>query len=366
MIYDLIVIGAGPAGCSAAIVVARNGASVLLLERGRFPRHKVCGEFVSAESLDLLGHLLSAHHCHLIVQAPRISAARIFSDGAEVSAEINPAAASITRHDLDLVLWESARESGVDARDQSNVQSVEQVDGTFRVATQSGRFAGRGIVNASGRWSFLTSAATRARSTKVRWIGLKAHFHEQHVAGSVDLYFFRGGYCGVQPVTSAENGSGSVINACAMVRADVAKNLEQVFDAHPALRVRSAHWIPAMSPVNTSPLIFHPPEPVQNQIIQVGDSATFVDPFIGDGISLALRSGDLAARCLQHFFQGKFSLSEACADYERQYRLQLAPVFRASSQLRNFMKLPAFVRRPVMSLLQRTPTITRSLVRMTR
>ncbi len=53
--YDLTVIGGGPAGSCAAITAHRAGASVLLLERGRFPRHKVCGEFVSAEALGLLG-----------------------------------------------------------------------------------------------------------------------------------------------------------------------------------------------------------------------------------------------------------------------------------------------------------------------
>ncbi len=68
--YDLIVIGAGPAGCAAAITAARTGASVFLLERGRFPRHKVCGEFVSAESLDLLQDLLAPAHRSLIAQRP--------------------------------------------------------------------------------------------------------------------------------------------------------------------------------------------------------------------------------------------------------------------------------------------------------
>ena len=58
MSYDLAIIGGGPAGTSAAISAARQGARVLLLERGRFPRHKVCGEFVSAESLTLLKDLL--------------------------------------------------------------------------------------------------------------------------------------------------------------------------------------------------------------------------------------------------------------------------------------------------------------------
>lgn len=366
MIYDLIVIGAGPAGCSSAIEAARSGASVLLLERGRFPRHKVCGEFVSAESLHLLEHLLAREYRSLIGNAPLIAKARIFSDGAEIPAEISPAAASIARHDLDFALWKSALQAGVDARDQCTVQSVERVPQGFKVSTPTKVFEGNSLVNATGRWSFLTSATIRERSAKHRWVGVKAHFREHDAARSVDLYFFRGGYCGVQPVTFPANGSGSIVNACAMVRADLATNLSQVFAAHPALRERSAGWEPVMAQVSTSPLVFHQPEPVQDGMLQVGDSATFVDPFIGDGISLALRSGSLAAHCLVPFLRNERSLQQASADYARLYRRELAPVFRASSNLRNFMKLPGFVRRPVMSLLERTPTITRSLVRMTR
>src|SRR5271167_3512726 len=70
--YDLIVIGGGPAGTSAAITCSRSGARVLLLERGHFPRHKVCGEFVSAESLGLLADLLAPQHARLLSEAIRI------------------------------------------------------------------------------------------------------------------------------------------------------------------------------------------------------------------------------------------------------------------------------------------------------
>jgi flavin-dependent dehydrogenase len=367
MIYDLIAIGAGPAGCSTAISAAQAGARVLLLERGHFPRHKVCGEFVSAESLGLLDTLLTADHRALIANAPRISSGRIFSDRSQIPAEINPAAASITRYDLDIALWDSAIQSGVEALQGCTVKSVERSGPRlFRVTTQSDAFEARALVNATGRWSFLTATSTRARAADNRWIGIKAHFYEEYVAASVDLYFFASGYCGVQPVTAPQNGSKSLINACAMVRADVATDLDHVFQLHPALRSRSTSWEPAMSAVTTSPLIFHEPEPLQGDILQTGDSATFVDPFIGDGISLALRSGTLAAECLGPLFTGECTLESAAAEYSRRYHRQLAPVFRASSHLRNFLKLPSLVRRPVMSILQRTPAITRHLVRMTR
>jgi flavin-dependent dehydrogenase len=369
MIYGLIVVGAGPGGCAAAISAARAGARVLLLERGHFPRHKVCGEFVSAESLGLLETLLAADFRVLIADAPRISSSRIFADGAEIPAEIKPPAASIARYDLDKALWKSAIQSGVEALDGCTVKAVERNGpnaALFRVVTQSSSFEARALVNATGRWSFLTAPSTRARAANSRWIGIKAHFREEAAAASVDLYFFSGGYCGVQPVTEPVNGSKAIINACAMVKADVATELNQIFRCHPALQTRSRSWEPAMPPVSTSPLIFHEPEPVQDNILQVGDSATFVDPFIGDGISLALRSGALATRCLTPFLQNECTLLQATAEYARQYRRQLAPVFRASSHLRNFLKLPSLVRRPVMSILQRTPAITRHLVRMTR
>src|SRR5450631_2853275 len=99
MLYDLIIIGGGPAGTSAAISAVRQGARVLLLERGRFPRHKVCGEFVSAESLSLLKDLLDLQHTALLQDAVRIPRARMFLDGRVLRAAVDPPAASIARLD---------------------------------------------------------------------------------------------------------------------------------------------------------------------------------------------------------------------------------------------------------------------------
>ena len=86
MTFDLAIIGGGPAGCAAAITAARNGARVVQLERGEFPRHRVCGEFVSSESLELLNELLGSQFAALMSSAPRISQASLFVDGRLVSA----------------------------------------------------------------------------------------------------------------------------------------------------------------------------------------------------------------------------------------------------------------------------------------
>ncbi len=365
MTFDLAVIGGGPAGCAAAIMAARSGARVLVLERGRFPKHKVCGEFVSAESLGLLCTLLGEDSQTLFKNAPLIPQARIFLDGKTLIGSISPPAATITRFALDHALWMACRANRVEACSETTAQKIDGRS-PFRITTNAETFEADAVINAAGRWSNFTSAETRSRLNGARWIGLKGHFHEAAPLPSVDLYFFDGGYCGVTPVRMAENGSGNVVNACAMVRADVARTMADVFSKSPALLQRSSAWSAATDPVSTSPLVFHDPEPLQNPMLQVGDAASFVDPFVGDGISLALRSGVLAAECLLPYFRKQCSLDQASARFALEYKRQLSHVFRASSRLRGFLQWPEVVRRPVLSLFARSSFVTNRIVKMTR
>jgi len=362
--YDLIVIGGGPAGAAAAIASAQQGGRVLLFERGSFPRHKVCGEFVSAESLGLLADLLDPQEAGLLRDAIRIPEARIFVDGRTLHTEITPAAASIARFDLDVGLWNSAVRSGVEARQQVTVQQISGT-GPFQVTTSAGDYQSRAVVNASGRWSNLNRESAGNGKAGAKWIGLKGHFAEAAPPPSVDLYFFDGGYCGVQPVNLEAEKAGSV-NACAMVRADVAVTLPEVLSLHPILRERASQWKPLSHPVSVGPLLFRPPQPEADGILRVGDAAAFVDPFVGDGISLALRSGVLAAKYLLPFLSGSATIEEAALRYREEYNQRLAPVFRMSSRIRQMLSLPSAVRKPILSALQYAPGITRFLVSQTR
>lgn len=245
------------------------------------------------------------------------------------------------------------------------MRSIEG-QGPFQIKTEDQVFSAASLINASGRWSSFTSPEVRSRNVKPSWIGIKAHFYEPKAALSTDLYFFEGGYCGVQPVYPASDGSGVRINVCAMVRADVASTLPEILSMQPELSERSQKWQPAMEPVTTSPLVFHKPEPLQNGMLQAGDAAAFVDPFVGDGISLALRSGTLAAECLKPFFKRKCSLRKAATAYSHAYQERLGRVFKVSSMLRGWLRWPRAARKPMLSLISSSPFISRQIVRMTR
>lgn len=353
--FDIAVIGGGPAGTSAAITAARRGHRVVLLERGSFPRQKVCGEFVSSEALQLLKALLG--DSEILSGAPLITRARIFVDGKTRETKIAAAAKSIPRFVLDAALWESAKSRGITAVENATVQEISG-DGPFRIVTDSSEYVAKSVINATGRWSNL---AEHLRLPKLdASVGLKGHFRELEPSASVDLYFFPGGYCGVQPIGENE------VNVSAMVLPSIAKNLETVFQQEANLRERSKNWFPTTEPVSTYPLVHGKPLPIQakRNILNVGDAAGFIDPFVGDGISMALHSGHMAAESLHSFLSGGGSLQQAARAYSADYEQSLLPAFQNAARLRKLIDKP--VLRNLAMELFRVPAISRLALRSTR
>ena len=326
----------------------------MLLEAGSFPRHKVCGEFVSGEALPLLAQLLRT--CDIVADAPRISNARIFLDDRLLELAVRPAAASISRHDLDDALWKAAAGSGVVTRDRSRVKQVRSTAASFVIKLEREELLARSVINASGRWSNLRM---HKPDNDEQWIGLKGHFMEGRPSSSCDLYFFDGGYCGVQPL-----GHG-VVNAAAMVKPEVARSLEALLSLNSALRARSASWKSLTEPVSTAPLFFRPPQTSDRGMILAGDAAAFIDPFAGDGISMALHSGRLAAFALRPYLAGECSLQSALQSYDRAHSELIQPAVRSARRLRRLLQLPRTLRATAMSLLQ-VPLLARAAVQETR
>jgi len=360
--YDLIVAGGGLAGTASAITAARLGARVLLLERGRFPRHKVCGEFVSGEAFALLANLLGPDQQALLALAPRTTEARLFVDGAVVRFPIVPAA-SIPRYELDAALWRAAEAAGVDCRQAVTVECIARCGDMFEVSTTAGSYVARSAIDATGRWSRLTADRGLKDDTQPKWLGLKAHFkpsiQNQTEPLTTDLYFFSGGYCGVQPLEDCE------VNVCAVVRADIASKLDDVFTQHPALQERSQRWVRVTDVIATAPIIFRAPQPEYDGVLCAGDAAAFIDPFVGDGISMALRSGAVAGEALEVVWRGEASLKAAAESYRDEYRNHFARTLRTARRLRKLLEAPTLFRRVAVRVM-RVPVVAAYIVAHTR
>ena len=356
--FDVAVIGGGPAGTSAAITAERIGARVVIFEAGEFPRQKVCGEFVSAESLDVLGDLVRGTPGaeQLLQSAPVIDRTRLLLGDRVIEARVSPPALSISRYAMDPVLWQAAMQAGVDARSKCEVRTI-QGSGPFRLDTVEGEICAKTVIVAAGRWSKFKPTISIPSGPK--WIGVKSHYRERNPARSTDLYFFEYGYCGVQPVAD------DVVNACAMVRSDRAASLDEVLGLHPALAERRRNWEAIMDPVSTAPLIYRTPQPVRDNMMFVGDAAAFIDPFVGDGISIALRTGRLAAMSLRAVFDDRGVLASALEAYERDYAQQFVPVIAAASRIRGVLSWSAPARMLAFELL-RVPGLMTYVIRKTR
>jgi flavin-dependent dehydrogenase len=381
--FDIVVAGGGPAGIAAAITAARAGVRVLLAERGHYPRQKVCGEFISAESLDLLRSLLSGspEAIEALDRAPRIDRARVFVGEQRFEAPITPAAASLARYDLDALLWSAAEKAGVDARQNVEIISLEG----WRPADPGGHMLPHGahqghtmytaahlrtergveriqavtIVNAAGRSSRL---APHAAGDK--WIGLKAHFRgaPEDASLTTDLYCFAGGYCGVQPV---QCGGETRVNACALVRPERARTMEDVLACDARLWKASRGWEQVCDTVTTGAVSFRKPQTERDGAFLAGDAAGFIDPFVGDGIAIALRGGSMAGEIAAQVARGQWAIEQGLTLYEQRYHAAFDGAFRNARRLRRMLELPSALRVALIALMK-VPGVAEIVVKSTR
>ncbi|TAM81421.1 MAG: FAD-binding protein [Acidobacteria bacterium] len=375
-ILDLAIIGGGPAGTVAALEARHHGLSVALWERDRFPRDKVCGEFISSEALPILQNEIPGTIAH----GAEISGAQfIIGHGASRTFGLPRPALGLSRRALDAALWKAAEAAGAEVHENEAVRSVRPpVSGSGRAgaweietASSSTRRA-KSLIVACGRWwaiEGLSSPAGRpGPQRQVDWMGAKAHFDGILSRGRVEMYLFRGGYCGLAPV---EDGT---CNVCCLVHRQQARHLSlkvmEDFGAWLALVSR----LPALESrlrgaVQISPLVTTAPvQPARRQAVlgralMVGDASGFLDPFTGEGISMALHSGRLAAQAVASGLIEGFDGQRAAENYSQSLSWAVWRSYRIAAVARGLIQGPEWLRGLATIPL---PWVGRRLVRETR
>jgi flavin-dependent dehydrogenase len=293
--FDAVVIGGGLAGSCAAINLAKRGLSVALLEAGSFPRHKVCGEFLSPEARPVLRRL--GVEAELLEKGAReVSLTRLVLGNDFLEVPLPSPALAVSRLVLDEVLWRRARQSGAHCLEKTRVRGWQKQD-KFCVQTAKGEFQSPGLIEASGR--------SNTHQNKARFLGLKTHWHNLDLQeGVTELHVFEGGYCGLVRVES------DLTNVCLLVRYEMWQRsggkspqefFEQILQQCPLLARRIARAELAHSWLATGNVQFDAANHENvglSGILQCGDAARFIHPFTGDGMAMALRAGELAGATL--------------------------------------------------------------------
>lgn len=286
------IIGGSLAGAAAAIELLRLGHPVTIYEKSKFPRHKVCGEFLDAAAVELLGDI--ALDGALITEA-----ALIWRTG-ETRFPLPSPALGVSRYRLDQLLLERAIHGGAMLREESARPH-------------------RGAIVAHGR----KPVSQRGQ----RLFGYKAHFTGP-ASSAVELYFEGTGYTGINPV------EGGLTNICGIAREEDLKRFQFDVDAFLAEQPHAARRLAGctrqMDWLFTGPLFYGPTEASEGYVC--GDALSFVDPFTGSGMLCAIATGQIAARSVAGGLSPEQHL-EQCSKL-------LLPAFRWSSLIRKSLSWP--------------------------
>lgn len=381
--FDVIVVGGGPAGSATAIRLADAGLDVLLVEKARFPRQKLCGEFISPECLEHFSELGVAGD--IKVAGSVDIAETVFytrrGKGVAVKSEwfgqVGSLALGLSRAEMDDVLLKRAREIGVAVIEETNAAGLifdgDRVIGV-RLKDKDGIEApvtANLVIDATGRTRSLARRLEKYNGQHKRagHVAFKAHLAGAEIAaGACEIFAYRGGYGGCN---SIENG---LYNLCFIADAEDIKRCKS--DAERVMRdvvftnqraatvledvVFESEWLAVpIERYGRGDLV-----PAQG-LLTVGDSAAFIDPFTGSGILLALESARIIAKAIAENFAADRNFESLVVDYRRQYSSTLDARLRVGRLLRHAASMPFFADATI-SILRVSGGLSRRIARATR
>ncbi len=324
---QIVIVGGGLAGLIASIHLARQGISSRVIEKQKYPFHRVCGEYVSNE---VVPYLQTLDVYPLSLQPSQITRFLLTStNGASAELQLDLGAFGVSRFAFDHFLYQKAVNLGVDFRLQTEVTAINFLEGRFTVQTSNEMMEADVVIGSYGKRSRLDKQLNRAFIQRHSpYVGVKYHIRlPEFPKDLIALHNFKGGYCGISRV---ENDT---VNLCylthrdnvrshgtirAMEEAVVFKNpfLKKIFDEAEFLFDR---------PETINEISFETKSPVEAHLLMGGDAAGMITPLCGNGMAMAIHSAKLISEhVLRYCRDSSYSREELERDYSTAWRKQFA------------------------------------------
>ena len=323
---NCVVIGGGLAGLISSIHLILKGHDVILIEKKRYPFHKVCGEFISNEVKPFLNRLqLSIEE----LNAMDIDQFRISSEnGKRAECKMELGGFGISRYTLDNFLYEKAKQNGVLFK-HDTVVGIDFRNEQFSIRLKSGDIMEADLViGAFGKRSVLDKQLDRDFfKERTSYMGVKWHMKADFPAHTVALHHFTGGYAGLSRV---EDGK---VNFCYLTTDQVFKqygDIDHMQEKHLAQNPFLAEFLNNSEPLFEKPLVisqvnFSSKPAVENHVLMCGDAAGLIHPLCGNGMAMAIHGAKIAAEESDLFLSGRNTREQM----ERHYHKRWHHVFDA-------------------------------------
>ena len=373
---EVLVVGGGPAGATAAAFLAAAGKEVLVIDQRSAGAGKVCGEFVSSEALPVLrrlgalGALRSAGA--LPIRAAQVRSARGGCLMAELPSDGGEAGFSLSRSAFDFLLLEEARRRGARVIHGARLTHLSRPEGgfrhaRFRVGPSRGVLEARLVVGADGRNSRVAHLlGLQGRFSPPR-MGIQVHLRREtrELRERVDLFLLRKAYAGVVPVEGDRWCVGALLHPRTAVGKDPWGNLLAECSGHSGGADALTGACAVLSRRAVFPVRFGLRECTAPGLLLAGDAAGVVDPFSGQGIALALTTGAEAAAAGVAILESGGDAPAERRRYAALVRSQIGRRLRSSRPLRLLLDSPRWSSRLLASL-ERHPETFRTLIGFTR
>jgi menaquinone-9 beta-reductase len=323
--YDIIVIGGGLAGLVSSIQLSKGGKKVLLIEKKKYPFHRVCGEYISNETRPFLA---SIGLDFSTLGFKEISKFQFTSpSGRVLETDLDLGGFGVSRYKIDEELYELAKLVGVEFLLENTVESVDFQANIFKIKTAFNTFESKYVIGTFGKRTKLDATLQRDFFNKRSpYIGVKYHIKTNFPKDLIALHNFKDGYCGISAIeedkyclcylTTRENlkQHGTIPE---MERNILWKNphLQKIFTESEFLYDK---------PEVINEISFAPKTTIENHILMAGDSAGLITPLCGNGMAMAIHGAKLLSDSILANFNNRKLVEETYQkDWEKNFRNRL-------------------------------------------
>ena len=364
--FDVIIVGGGLAGLTSAIHLSTRKKRVLLIEKNEYPKHKVCGEYISNE---VLPYLNSLGINPINEGAKQITKVHISTTKSNlIKGELPLGGFGMSRYFLDNLLVKKAHLNGVQIL-KDTVDSIHFKKDSFTITTKSsGVFQSKITIGAFGKRSSLDQKMKRKFiQKKSPYLAVKIHVKGVFPENLVALHNFKGGYCGVSKVED------NAINVCYITEYRSFKKHKNITDFQEQVVFKNKHLrkiFKETSPVFEKPLTisqvsFQTKNPVEDHIIMCGDTAGMIHPLCGNGMGMAISSARLASIRILQFLNGEIKTREGLEkqylrDWNKEFKIRLKAGHFIAWLFRN-----QTISQIAYSILKRIPSLLPKMIKFT-